>query len=139
MLAYESAAVNWSGHRRILGICWLIYGVLAVCTAILFVLSSGTATVMFGALLARVANPFALMADFHIAYVGLVILTALSGIFGILASLTLLASTSKPPARTLAFIAALLSVSGIPVGTTLGIYTLVVLFSSGTSAPLVRA
>jgi hypothetical protein len=38
---------------------------------ICLVMSSGTATVMYGALLSSVANPFALMSDFHIVYAGL--------------------------------------------------------------------
>jgi hypothetical protein len=39
-----------------------------------------TATVMFGALLGRVADPFALMSDFHIIYTGIMVLSVLSGI-----------------------------------------------------------
>jgi uncharacterized membrane protein HdeD (DUF308 family) len=97
--------------------------VLRVVVGIWLVLFSGTATVMFGALLSRVANPFALMSDFHIVYAGLIVLSIICGIFGILAGVALLANQS--PARTLALIAAFLSVSEVPFGTTLGIYTLV--------------
>jgi hypothetical protein len=101
----------------------LVYGVLRVVVGIWLVLFSGTATVMFGALLSRVANPFALMSDFHIVYAGLVVLSIVCGIFGILAGVALLAS--QRAARTLALIAGFLSVSEVPFGTTLGIYTLV--------------
>ena len=80
---------------------------------------------MFGALLSRVADPFALMSDFHIVYAGMVILTVLCGLLGLLAGLALLANQRS--ARMLALIAAFLSVSEIPFGTTLGIYTLIVL------------
>jgi hypothetical protein len=80
--------------------------VIGIC----LILFSGTATVMFGALPSCV--PFALMAVFHIAYVGVVILTFLSGLFGIAAGLALLANQSS--ARTLSLVAALLSVSEIP-------------------------
>jgi hypothetical protein len=86
---------------------------------------SGTATVMFGALLTRVPDPYTLMADFHIIYVGILVLTVLCTLFGILAGLALLAN--QRPARMLALVAAFLSVSEIPFGTTLGIYTLIVL------------
>jgi hypothetical protein len=90
---------------------------------------------MFGALLGRVPNPFALMGDFHVVYAGIVILTVLCGLFGILAGLALLAN--QRPARTLALIAAFLSVSEIPFGTTLGIYTLIVLLPlRGVSSPI---
>jgi hypothetical protein len=121
----ESAAVNLSGHRRIMGVCWLVYGMLRLIMGICLVLFSGTATIMFGALLGRVPDPFALMGDFHVVYAGIVILTFLCGVFGLLAGLALLAN--QRPARMLALLAAFLSVSEIPVGTTLGIYTLIVL------------
>src|SRR5580704_3305628 len=119
----EVRAGNPGDHRRILGVCWLVYGVLRVVVGIWLVLFSGTATVMFGALLSRVANPFALMSDFHIIYGGLVVLSVVCGIFGILAGVALLAN--QRAARTLALIAGFLSVSEVPFGTTLGIYTLV--------------
>lgn len=121
----ESAAGNLSGQRRILGVCWLLYGIFRLLMGIGLVLFSGTATVMFGALLSRVPDPFALMGDFHIVYAGIVVVTVLCGLFGLLAGLALLAN--QRPARMLALLAAFLSVSEIPLGTTLGIYTLIVL------------
>jgi uncharacterized membrane protein HdeD (DUF308 family) len=135
MALVESEAGNLSGHRRILGVCWIVYGILRLITGICLVLFSGTATVMFGALLGRVPNPFALMGDFHVVYAGIVVLTVLCGLFGILAGLALLAN--QRPARTLALLAAFLSVSEIPFGTTLGIYTLIVLLPlRGVSSPI---
>jgi hypothetical protein len=92
---------------------------------------------MFGALLNRVPNPFALMSDFHIVYAGLVILSVLCGLFGLLAGLALLAN--QRAARALALIAAFLSVSEIPFGTTLGIYTLVVLLPLRGVSPQTRS
>jgi hypothetical protein len=133
----ESAAGNLSGHRRILGVCWLLYGILRLIIGICLVLFSGTATVMFGALLGRVPDPFALMSDFHIIYVGIVVLTFLCGLFGLLAGLALLAN--QRPARLLALLAAFLSVSEIPFGTTLGIYTLIVLLPLRGASPPIRS
>jgi hypothetical protein len=95
--------------------------IAAVC---LFVYN-GTATLMFGALLDRVPNPFALMADFHLIYLAITVWSAVAGVLGILAGLALLASQGF--ARPLALIAAFLSLSEIPLGLTLGTYTLVVL------------
>jgi hypothetical protein len=112
----ESAAGNLSAHRRILGVCWIVYGILRLIMGICLVLFSGTATVMFGALLVRVPDPFALMGDFHIVYAAIVVLTVLCGLFGLLAGLALLAN--QRPARTLALLAAFLSISEIPLGTT---------------------
>jgi len=122
----ESGGVT--GNRRILGTCWLLYGIFRLVVGICLIVLSGTATVMFGALLNRVPDPFTLMAVFHVAYVGFVILAVLGGIFGVLAGLTLL--VNQQSARTLALVAALLSVSDIPIGTTLGIYTLVAFLPS---------
>jgi hypothetical protein len=123
-----SEAVNLSSHRQVLGICWIVYGILRVLAGIWLILFSGTSTVMFGALLTRVPNPFALMSDFHLVYAGLVVLSFACGLFGILAGLALLANQGT--ARMLAVVAAFLSVSEIPFGTTLGVYTLVLLLPS---------
>jgi uncharacterized membrane protein HdeD (DUF308 family) len=133
----KSAAGNLSGQRRILGVCWLVYGVLRLLMGICLVLFSGTATVMFGALLDRVPNPFALMNDFHIVYAGMVVLAVLCGVFGVIAGLALLAN--QRPARTLALLAAFLSVSEIPFGTTLGIYSLIALLPLRGVSPAIRS
>lgn len=131
----ESAGVNLSGQRQILGVCWLVYGIFRLILGACLVLFGGTATVMFGALLGRVPNPFALMGDFHIVYAGMVVLTVVCGIFGLLAGLALLAN--QRTARMLALVASFLSVCEIPFGTTLGIYTLVVLLPArGVSPPI---
>jgi hypothetical protein len=133
----ESEDVNLSRRRRILGVCWLVYGILRLIMGIWLVLFSGTATVMFGALLGRVPNPFALMRDFHVAYTGFVVLTVLCGVLGLLAGLALLAN--QRPARMLALLAAFLSVSEIPFGTTLGIYTLIILLPLRSVSPPIRS
>jgi hypothetical protein len=131
----EPAGGNLNKHGRILGVCWLVYGICRLIMGICLVLFNGTATVMFGALLNRVPDAFALMSDFHIVYAGIVVLSFLCGLFGVLAGLTLLANQRS--ARLLALLAAFLSVSEIPFGTTLGIYTLIALLPSrGSSAPI---
>ena len=133
----ESAAGNLSGQRRILGVCWILYGILRLIMGICLVLFSGTATVMFGALLVRVPDPFTLMSRFHLVYTAIVVLSVLCGLFGLLAGLALLAN--QRPARTLALLAAFLSVSEIPFGTTLGIYTLIALLPSCGVSPPIRS
>lgn len=126
-----------SGQRRGLGMCWILYGILRLLMAIWLILFSGTATVMFGALLVRVPNPFALMSNFHIVYGALVVLSILCGVLGLLAGVTLL--TNQSTGRILALVAAFFSVSEIPFGTTLGIYTLIVLLSPSYDAPRMRS
>jgi hypothetical protein len=112
-------------HIRILGICWIIYGVARLFVAVWLVSFSNTATLMFGALLARVHDPFAMMADFRFIYALIEALSVVCGVLGIFAGWTLLAGQGF--GRTLALIAGFLSLSEIPVGMTLGIYTLIVL------------
>jgi hypothetical protein len=118
------ASGNPGANRGALGALWLIYGIIRLAVAILLVLYSGTATVMFGALLTRVPDYIPLMTLFHFFHAVAIIVTALSGLFGILAGLALLAARSS--ARSLSLVAAFLSVSDIPLGTTLGIYTLII-------------
>jgi hypothetical protein len=112
------------GSAKFLGLCWVIYGVLRLAMAIWLVLFTGTATVMFGALLGRVPNPFVLMGWFHMSYALAIVISALAGIFGLLGGVTLLSGARA--GRMLLLVAAFLSLSEIPLGLTLGVYTLVV-------------
>ena len=121
----EIATGSLREPRKLLGGCWVVYGILDLIMGVCLALFSRTATVMFGALLTRVPDPFALMSDFHVIYAGIVVLTFLCGILGLCAGLALLANQRS--ARMLALIAALLAVSQSPIGTTLGIYTLIVM------------
>jgi hypothetical protein len=125
MIADKPIPQDLSQHARILGICWLLYGILRIVTAAWLVLFANTATVMFGALLNRVPDPFTMMSTFHLLYGLLVAVTAVGGILGVLAGAALLAD--KRSGRTIAIIAAFLSLASIPLGTTLGIYSLIVL------------
>ena len=110
---------------RVLGVCWVIYGALRLVLVLWLIGFSATATVMFGALLTRVPNPFTLMADFQLIYLSIEVLSAVTGVLAILGGLALLAGQAF--ARPLGLMAAFLSLSEIPVGITLGTYTLIVL------------
>lgn len=125
MTGYDHVAQSLTRHLRILGICWLLYGILRLVSAVWLALFSKTATLMFGALLGRVPDPFSLMNIFHFLYGLLVAVSAVRGILGVCAGLALLAGIRS--GRTLAITAAFLSLSSIPLGTTLGIYSLIVL------------
>jgi uncharacterized membrane protein HdeD (DUF308 family) len=114
-------AMGLSGGRT-LGLFWLIYGILRIIAAVWMLGFTPTATVMFGALLNRVPNPYPLMSVFHLVYAGWIVLSAASGIFGVLAGISLLARAGR--SQILAIVAALLGVPFIPVGTMLGAYTL---------------
>ena len=129
----EQTTHHPSGSFRTLGILWIVYGIVRLIAALVLMLCNGIATLMFGALLTRVPNPFALMSDFHIIYAAIVALSVLAGVFSLIAGLALFANQRS--ARMLALIAAILSVSEIPFGTTLGIYTLVVLLPAQAVRP----
>ncbi|HWZ97738.1 MAG TPA: hypothetical protein VN025_08265 [Candidatus Dormibacteraeota bacterium] len=107
---------------RSLGICWIFYGVWRLLSGAVLMLCSGTATVMFGALLTRVADPYSLMTGFHVVYVVAVILSAFCGVLGILAGLALMGRGGN--ARSIAVLAALFSLPDLPLGVILGSYTL---------------
>jgi hypothetical protein len=128
-MALDDRLANRSTDRsRSLGGLWMAYGIIRLIMVAFQIIFSGTATLMFGALLNRVPNPFALMADFHFVYVLMIILSILCGILGIVAGLALLAGSGSD--RGLALAAAFLSLCEIPLGLTLGTYTLVVLLPS---------
>jgi hypothetical protein len=110
---------------KALGLCWILYGVIRLLGAVWLAFFSNTATVMFGALLGRVPDPFAMMSFFHIFYTVVVCLSTVCGVLGLLAGLTLIGGQEF--GRVLAIAAAFLSLSEIPVGIALGVYTLIVL------------
>lgn len=123
MSTNAATAQNPRANSSTLGALWILYAILRLVAVILLVLYAGTATVMFGALLTRVADFVAFMAVFHVLYIAAIIVTALSALFALLAGAALLAAKS---ARTLVLFAAFLSLHDLPFGTTLGIYTLIV-------------
>ena len=110
------------GHSRLLGSFWTIYGIIRLVMVLCMLIYGRTATLMFGALLSRVPDPFALMGVFHFLYIVMILLSAVCGLLGFVAGLALLGGQRS--GRKLALIAAVLSLSDIPLGITLGIYTL---------------
>ncbi len=113
---------NYSGS---LGVCWIAYGIICLVVTVWLFAFTTTATLMFGALLTRVPDPYTLMSAFHFLYLGAIIWSAASGALGILAGVTLL--TGQYSARTVAIVAALVSLPELPLGVIIGVYTLVVL------------
>jgi hypothetical protein len=114
---------NPSDRFRTLGAFWPVYGVIRLIMVLCLLIYGRTVTLMFGALLSRVPDPFALMDFFHFLYTVLTALSAICALIGFVAGVALIAGSRA--GRKLALIAAVLSVSDIPLGITLGIYTLV--------------
>lgn len=106
-----------------LGMLWIAYGVLRIVVAAVMIVYEPVATLMFGALLGRVANPYLLMSLFHAGYFFVIILSGLCGLFGILGG------AAAVRGNRLLVIAAFLSLCDLPIGVTLGVYTLLTIFS----------
>src|SRR5579863_8691161 len=116
-MAGEKLSGAANDRYRTLGGLWVVYGIVRLIMAAFLGVFSRTATLMFGALLDRVANPFALMADFHFVYVVMTVLCLICGILGIEAGIALLRGSRS--GRVRALLVAFLSLCEIPFGITL--------------------
>ena len=137
MSSDDPIAQNSPGRFRILGSFWAVYGIIRLIMVLCLLIYGGTATLMFGALLNRVPNPFALMDIFHFLYAAVIVLSAVCGLVGLVAGLALIGGVRS--GRNLALFAAILSVSDVPLGLTLGIYTLVELLPIKASQLFARS
>jgi hypothetical protein len=108
-----------------LGSCWIVYGILRVGCGVAQILFAPTATVMFGALLGRVPDPYLLMGLFHVMYVMLIVVSFACGILGIFGGIAMVGSARG--GRGLLIAASLLALSELPLGIALGVYTLILL------------
>ena len=118
--------VSWGSRSSTLGILWALYGISRLIIALVLVVFSATATLMFGALLSRLPNPFALMSDFHLLYVCIIFWNIFSGIVALVAAADLLGRRAS--ARKVAILAAFIALPVPFFGIILGVYTLFVLF-----------
>jgi hypothetical protein len=114
---------------RNLGILWVFYGLLRLVGALGVFLYSSTLTLMWGALLTRVPNPFTLMGMFHGFLVFAILFGIVAGVVSIIAGMGLINSGTS--ARSLGLVAAFFGLINGPLGIALGAYTLVVLIPAG--------
>ena len=108
-----------------LGLLWMIYGILCVAKAAWIVINGATLTLMWGALLNRVANPFFWMSMFHLAMLAVVILAVVTALISFLAAIALMQAGAS--SRTLALVASFLGLITGPLGIALGVYTMIVM------------
>jgi hypothetical protein len=120
------------GAYRTLGVLWALYGIFRIAGAAAVVIWSGTLTVMWGAIITRVPDPFTLMTMFHIFWVCFVILGIIAGIVSLLAAMALLSRGGS--SRTLALVASFFGLTNGPLGIALGAFTLYVFASSRSSS-----
>jgi hypothetical protein len=119
-----------SPNYRTMGMLWLIYGVFRLATGLWLIIYTPVLTVMWGALLTRVPDPFTWMDMFHIYLVLAIILAAISGVFALLAGVALLGGARA--GRSLSVIASLLAILSDPLGIALGVYTLILMVPLGS-------
>ena len=105
----------------------MVYGIFRVVMGIVQILFAPTATVMFGALLVRVVDPFTLMGLF-IIYVAAILLSLVCGVLGIIGGISALRGTGS--GRGLLIAASLISLPELLLGIALGVYTLIELLPS---------
>ncbi|MGC1834434.1 MAG: hypothetical protein WA714_15355 [Candidatus Acidiferrales bacterium] len=117
---------------RNFGILWVLYGLLRLIGALGVFMYSATLTLMWGALLSRVPNPFALMDFFHVFLIFVIILGIVAGLVCIIAGLNLMSGAAS--ARKLGHVAAFFGLTNGPLGIALGAFTLVSLAHSDTKA-----
>jgi hypothetical protein len=117
----HSATVPAS-RAKTLGLAWIVYGVVRLAVTVWLISFTTTATLMFGALLTRVPDPFTIMNGFHILYSVVIVWSGISAVLGIVAGLAMLAS--QRASRILVVAAALLALPELPFGIMLGVYTM---------------
>jgi hypothetical protein len=111
-------------HYKSLSILWILFGVLCALQAAWLVVNRSVLRLMFGALLVRVPNPDPWMSLCTVLLVGATILAAVTTIFSLLGAMTLMRPNRSN--RTFPIVAAVLGLMAGPLGTALGVYTLVV-------------
>jgi hypothetical protein len=113
---------NRSRHVT-LGILWLVYGVICLAKAAWIVVYTSTLTLMWGAIITRVADPFFWMDAFHIWLIGAVVLLVLAGILSFVACVAL--TQNRVSGYAVPLIASVFVILTGPLGIALGTYTMV--------------
>jgi hypothetical protein len=113
-----------------LGILWVLYGIICIGKSAWIAVYNTTLTLMWGAIINRVADPFFWMSAFHIWLVGAAVVLVLAAIFSFLAAASLMRGRGNGGA--LALIASVLAILTGPLGVALGAYTMVVTIPRST-------
>src|SRR5579871_229122 len=79
-----------NGQFRTLGVLWGLYGILMVGAAAWIMVYNRTLTLMWGAIVSRVANPFAWMDMLHLFLVATVIMALISAALSFFAAFALM-------------------------------------------------
>src|ERR1700722_3005754 len=96
-----------SSRHQTLGALWLAYGVICLAKAAWIVVYTSTLTLMWGAIITRLADPFFWMDAFHVWLIGAVVLLVLAGILAFIAGVALM--QSRNPGAALPLVASVLA------------------------------
>jgi hypothetical protein len=123
--------MDTQGNRYgMLGILWGIYGVMMIAAAAWIIVYNRTLTLMWGAIISHVADPFTWMRLFHLFLGATVVMALISALFSLLAAGALMQGAGA--SRSLGLIAAAFGMLGTPPGVALGVFTVARLYPKGS-------
>lgn len=118
------------GNRYgMLGMLWVVYGVIMIAAAAWIIVYNRTLTVMWGAIVSHVADPFAWMSAFHLFLGATVVMALISAVLSFLAGVALMQGAGS--SRSLGLAAAVFGMLGTPPGVALGVFTVAILLPAG--------
>ncbi|MGH9770175.1 MAG: hypothetical protein ACRD4Q_00500 [Candidatus Acidiferrales bacterium] len=109
-----------------LGVLWIVYAIVKVAVAVWMILYNPALTVMWGAIISHVADPFMWMSAFHLLVGATVVMALISAVLSLLAGVALMQGTAA--SRTLGLLASAFGMLGTPPGVALGVFTVAILF-----------
>jgi hypothetical protein len=120
-----------NGRFRTLGVLWGLYGIVMVAAAAWIMVYNRTLTLMWGAIISRVADPFAWMDMFHIFLGATVVMALISAALSFFAAFALTSGAGS--SRTAGLLAATFGMLGTPPGVALGVFTVAALYPLNNS------
>lgn len=111
---------------RTIGVLWGLYGLLMIAAVACMMVYRGSLTLMWGAIISRVPNPFEWMNVFHLFLGATEVMALISAALSLLAAVALMANASS--SRKLGLAAAAFGMLGTPPGVALGVFTVAILF-----------
>jgi hypothetical protein len=116
---------NVDANRRTLGMFWVLFAVICIVKLAWLLINSVVLTLMWGALLNRVPDPFTWMSFYHFAMFGIYLLLGVTAVVSFFLALSLLSSGLNAN-RGLALVAGFLAILTGPLGIAVGVYTWIV-------------
>lgn len=129
--ASAAAATPLASSVRVLGILWAIYSGFRILSAVWIVVFGHFFFPLFSNLVPHDAAPVSFLPFIHAIFILSAVYSAITGALGVWAAWSLL--KREPNGRILALGVAFIALISIPLGTALGVYTLIVLLPEGAA------